>query len=384
MDGRRGAGGLRQGDWPGSWSLCSGRLWLACVRAPMAGAGADMSGPWSNTPPARIWHNVDQRLFLNEIQPLGRPAVLRGLVSDWPAVAAAARGPEALCDLLKAASGGQPIDYFEAPPSAQGRYAYTPDMRGFNFERRKAGLGELLDRLLAARSLQDPPSLYAGAVNVPLHAPGLLADHAIPLLSNSEEKLVSLWIGNRGRTPAHWDLPQNLACVISGRRRFTLFPTEQVPNLYIGPLDMTLAGQPSSLVDFHDPDFSLYPKFRNAVDAAEIADLEPGDALYMPSLWIHHVEARDSFGVMMNIWWREGPSHLVTPFLTMLHALMTLRDLPVREREAWRGLFEHYIFETNGDPFAHLPEHARGMFGAMTRERQLAIRDHLMRSLSRL
>lgn len=343
-----------------------------------------MSGPWNNTPPVRIWHQVDRNKFVNEIQPLGRPALLRGLVSDWPAVTAAARGPEALCSLLRTASAGLPVDYFEAPPGSEGRYDYSPDMRSFNFARRKAGLGEFLDQLLAVRSLPDPPSLYAGAVNVPVHAPGLLDDHTVPLLPQEEEKLVSLWIGNRGRTPAHWDLPQNLACVISGRRRFTLFPTDQVPNLYIGPLDMTLAGQPSSLVDIRNPDFGLHPKFRDAMEAAEIADLEPGDALYMPSLWIHHVEARDSFGVMMNFWWREGPTHLVTPFLTMLHALLTLRDLPVREREAWRTLFDHYIFQINGDAFAHLPEHARGVFGEITRERQLAIRDHLMRSLSRL
>ena len=342
-----------------------------------------MSGAWADAAKTPIWTEVDRETFRNEIQPLGRPAILRGLVANWPAVQAAARSPEDVSLLLKAASGDKPVDYFEGPPGGGGRYAYAPDMKGFTFERRKAKLGDLLDRILEARSMPAPPSLYAGAVNVPAHAPALLETHALPLLEDNVEKLVSLWIGNQGRTPAHWDLPENLACVIAGRRRFTLFATDQIPNLYIGPLDVTIAGQPSSLVDFHNPDFTAYPKFRDAIAAAEIAELEPGDALYMPSLWIHHVEALDSFGVMMNLWWREGPSHLVTPFLTMLHALLTLRDLPVREREAWRVLFEHYIFETNGDPFAHLPDAARGVFGEMTPERLRFIKEHLLRTLTR-
>ena len=42
--------------------------------------------------------------------------------------------------------------------------------------------------------------------------------------------------------------------MVAGRRRFTLFPPEQVANLYIGPLDLTPAGQPVSLVDQAQPD----------------------------------------------------------------------------------------------------------------------------------
>ena len=92
------------------------------------------------------------------------------------------------------------------------------------------------------------------------------------------EQLASLWIGNRTRTAAHFDLPQNIACVISGRRRFTVFPIGQLPNLYVGPLDFTPAGQAISLVDFHAPDFERYPRFREALRHAQVAELEPGDA----------------------------------------------------------------------------------------------------------
>ncbi|MBY0563838.1 MAG: cupin-like domain-containing protein [Hyphomonadaceae bacterium] len=334
---------------------------------------------WSQAKRVRVWNGVDPAIFENEIKPLGQPALLKGLVSDWPMVRAGS--PAALSALIIAAASDKPISYFEGAPELAGRYNYKPDFSGFNFERRTGPFAAFLDRLIDEITAPSPPSLYAGAVNVPAHAPALEQSHAMPLLAGVDERLVSLWIGNRGRAPAHWDLAQNIACVIAGRRRFTVFPTEQVANLYIGPLDVTIAGQPSSLVDFHAPDFDAFPRFRDAIAAAEIADLEPGDALYLPSLWIHHVEARDPFGVMMNFWWRDGPPHLITPFFTMLHALLTLRGMPANERQAWRAMFDHFIFEQNGDPFAHLPEHARGIFGEMTPERLQMVRERLLRTL---
>lgn len=336
---------------------------------------------WKEAKPVRVLSGTDKSQFDAEVRGCGRPVVLKGAVRHWPMVGAASRSAAAAFALVKEAANDRPISYFEGASQIAGRYAFAPDFSGFNFERRSSSFPAFLDRLLGFENQPEPPCLYAGAVNVPAHAPGLADTHPMPLLEGVSERLVSLWIGNRGRTPAHWDLAQNLACVIAGRRRFILFPTEQVGNLYIGPLDLTIAGQPSSLVDFHNPDFAAFPRFAQAIEAAEIAELEPGDALYLPSLWIHHVEALDPCSAMMNFWWRDGPAHLITPFLTMLHAVLTLRGMPEAERGAWRSLFDHFIFERNGDPFAHLPETARGVFGEATPERLQAVRERLLRSL---
>lgn len=329
------------------------------------------------------FRDVDRERFEQEIVPRGRPAVLRGLVSDWPAVKSAGSGDEALADYLRGASSDEPFEAWFGEPGIGGRFGYNADFDGFNHDRRLATVGQLLDLLLRQRGHEAPYSMYAGGIPVRKHLPRLLPDIDVPLLDKSRETLISLWLGNRTRVAAHWDLPQNLACVIAGRRRFTLFPTDQLRNLYVGPLDFTLAGQPTSLVDLEDPDFERYPRFGKALEAAETAELGPGDALYLPSLWWHGVASLDEIGAMVNFWWRAGePPHLA-PVNALYHAIITVKDLPPDERERWRIFFDHYVFGDDGDPAAHLPEHARGMLGRRTPELVARVRAFLAHVLSR-
>ena len=179
-----------------------------------------------------------------------------------------------------------------------GRFNYNADFSGFNFERKLATLDQLLDLLLRQRGHEQALFDVRGWDSDP-EAP------AIPHPEYSGDRcwiwqrdtLISLWLGNRTHTATHWDQSQNLACVVAGRRRFTLFPPEQLKNLYVGPLEFTLAGQPISLVDIDAPDLETYPRFKEAMKTARRAELGPGDALYIPALWWHDVLSLEDFGV---------------------------------------------------------------------------------------
>jgi hypothetical protein len=333
--------------------------------------------------PIAEYSAMDRQRFSEEIVPKGEPAVLRGLMADWPAVQAAKRGDEALAGVLRGAATGEPFEAWFGAPEIEGRFGYNTDLSGFNHERKLATIDQLLELLLRQRGHEQPWSMYAGGIPIRKHLPGLLAEIPVPLLDMGKTTLISLWLGNRTRTAAHWDLPQNLACVVAGRRRFTLFPIEQVANLYVGPLDFTLAGQPISLVDIDAPDLERHPRFAQALEAAQTAELGPGDALYMPSLWWHAVASLDELGAMINFWWRDAEPPLLTPLNALYHAVITMKNLPPKELAAWRTLFDHYVFEENGDPAEHLPEQARGILGRRTPELVERVKKLLIAALGR-
>jgi hypothetical protein len=333
--------------------------------------------------PVAEYPPMDRARFEREIVPKGEPAVIRGLVADWPVVAAAKAGDEALAAFLREAASDEPVEAWFGPPEIGGRFGYNDDFSGFNHERKLATVHQLLDLLLRQRGHEQPFSMYAGGIPIRKHLPGLLPTIPVPMLDMERATLISLWLGNRTRTAAHWDLPQNLACVVAGRRRFTLFPTAQLPNLYVGPLDFTLAGQPISLVDIDAPDLAKHPRFAEALEAALEAELGPGDALYVPSLWWHAVASLDELGAMINFWWRDAEPPLLTPLNALYHAVIAMKNLPPSELAAWRVLFDHYIFEDNGDPVEHLPEPARGILGRRTPDLVARVKKLLIDALSR-
>ncbi|MBB3223355.1 cupin-like domain-containing protein [Pseudoduganella umbonata] len=234
-----------------------------------------------------------------------RPVVLRGCVDHWPAVAQARKSPEALCRYLLHFERGGVSDTVLMPPEARGRLFYSPDMKGFNFVRSKRTVAAVLEQVARYSQFPAAPAVAMQSALLDDVLPGFPTENRAPPMEQLRDPAVAprLWLGNEVITPAHFDESHNLACVVGGRRRFTLFPPEQVANLYLGPLDFAPTPTPISLVAFRAPDFGRFPKFREALEHAIVAELEPGDALYIPSLWWHHVESIGVLNAMVNYWW---------------------------------------------------------------------------------
>ncbi len=309
------------------------------------------------------------------------PVVLRALVAHWPLVHAGLQSPQALCAYLRSFYRDATVDAWLGDASILGRFFYNDDFTGFNFRPQRLRLDEVLEQLLLQLSSPRPDAIYVGSTTVDTCLPGLRAANDIPL--GPREPLMSLWLGNRTRIAAHHDLPGNLACVAAGRRRFTLFPPDQVSNLYIGPLDLTPAGQAISLVDFANPDLARFPRFAQAMQHAQVAELAPGDALFIPSLWWHHIEALDPLNLLINYWWRDTPAHMDSPMNALMHTLMSVRDLPPVQRQAWAQLFHHYVFDADEHTAAHIPPHARGVLAPLDDRAQRVLRARLLKKLNR-
>ena len=313
----------------------------------------------------------------------GEPVVLRGVARHWDLVQAGLRGPAEAMARLRAWDAGRPVQYSQGAPETAGRPFYTDDFTALNFDVRRGTLGELLDAIAAHVDDPRPPMFYLASLPVDVHLPGFREANDGEFAPRAAGVAPTIWIGNRVSAACHYDAPDNLACCAVGRRRFTLFPPDQISNLYPGPLEPTPGGQAVSAVDFSAPDLARHPRFREALAHARSAVLGPGDAVFIPSMWWHHVEGLEAFNVLVNYWWSRAPAQLPSPTHALLHALWAIRDRPQAEKEAWRNVFEHYVFGPSGRAGEHLPEPARSVLGPIDDALARQLRAMLLARLNR-
>src|SRR4051812_19699425 len=132
--------------------------------------------------PVPEYHGIDRARFESEIVALARPAILRGLVSDWPAVQAGLESGEAFAAYLRGQANDEPGEAWFGDPAIGGRLDFDAELTGFNHDRKLATVDQLLDLLLRQRGSAEPWGIYAGALPLAKHLPGFAAANPMPLL----------------------------------------------------------------------------------------------------------------------------------------------------------------------------------------------------------
>lgn len=321
---------------------------------------------------------ADREAFLRHVAEPSRPAVVRGLVKSWPVVRNSAASPAQFMSYVSQFDAGKPVEVFTGERDIAGKYYYNDALTGFNFERERMSFGAALERIVATAGSAGKRSMYVGSLPIETYLPGFSAQNAVPILSPAAS--ARIWLGHESNVSAHYDAMDNLACVVTGTRRFTLFSPEITSRLYMGPIDFTMAGQPVSLAASAPEDDARYPLFREVRDQALVAELRPGDAIYIPKLWWHKVEATSAFNVLVNYWW-DAFATPDAPSIGLLLSMITIAERPLQERLAWKAFFDHYVFRSSGHPLAHLPESQRGMLGPLQPDNYDKIRARVMHLL---
>jgi hypothetical protein len=231
-----------------------------------------------------------------------RPVVVTGGVRQWPAV------QQWTLESLVERLGERPVI---VGLSTDGVFNYDLEASRINYVSMpfSAAAARLLDRNAreVAYIMQRP---------VELELDELMRDVSPPDMLTGELSWPHFWAGGAGvATPLHWDNLQNLYGQIIGRKRFLLAAPDDLDKLYPYPASARFAHISYANPDDPEP----WPRIQD-VSWLECV-VEPGDLLFLPAFWWHHVRSLD-VAVSVNYWWSPGLSHCLVPaFLRSLVAI---------------------------------------------------------------
>lgn len=219
---------------------------------------------------------VSRAEFLEKYYAANRPVIFTGLMEDWPALGR--WNPQ----YFKTKYGDILVEVM-AGRSQDPRYEYNSQTH-----RREVRFADYIDMVTSAGESND---VYLVSNNAFFRRP-----ETQPLLEDIrffEEHLdpkksaggVHLWFGPAGTvTPLHHDTMNIIMAQVYGRKRIILISPDQTHRLYN---EVSVFSE----VDCENPDYERHPDFREVKQLQVV--LEPGEALFLPVGWWHHVRALD-------------------------------------------------------------------------------------------
>jgi Cupin-like domain len=233
-----------------------------------------------------VVQTISPGAFRNDYYLPQRPLVIKDLAKQWPAYT------KWNWDYFKSLVGNQKVGIYNNVKSD----AYTPINTADDY----TTFGDYIDMIR-----KGPAAWRIFLFNIFDHAPDLTSDFEWPeqYMKGFVKKYPMLFVGGQGSiTHMHFDIDMShiLHTQFAGRKRVLLFPFSEQYRLYRKPWEVL------SLVDFShyaDPelskvDYNSFPAVKNAKGFEII--LEPGDTLFMPAGYWHHMEYLDS-GFAMSL-----------------------------------------------------------------------------------
>lgn len=263
--------------------------------------------------PVRVERHVRPSMAaFQAIRRAGRPVLLDGLLADWPDPAglSVARLRERFGDrrlpVLATDEGRVTVDVAKGVAFDTVRFADYVD-RLTSGARMDAYLATPLDAWLPELKAEMPPPPYC---------------------RDAPWQNTRLWLSRPGTAvPLHRDVAQNIFYQLVGRKRFLLYPPAASPWLYSNPIRSALANY--GRFDPTRPDYARHPLSR-AVLPVEVV-LEPGDVLFLPSRWWHHVTSLD-LSLSLTFWWADGPIALAVRAAELVKRLRGLEIYGLERR----------------------------------------------------
>ncbi|MGB1292032.1 MAG: cupin-like domain-containing protein [Pseudoalteromonas sp.] len=300
-----------------------------------------------------------QRINVEEIDNLksylekkDSPIILTNLFNNWPSLEIAKHSGDKILRHLISQAKPELVNTLVIDEKHNGLISFSDNtFESYTFKKYDAPFQSVLKKLILNLKLKNTEVIAVQSALIKDCLTSFLKNNPSPdFLASIDPRI---WIGNATTVPGHYDCEHNIALNLCGKRTFYLLPAEAISNLYVAPLDFSIAGPAVSQVDFSQPDLTKFPKFSNVKDQVLKASLNEGEALFIPPLWWHNVKATEKINILINYWWKnETTDKSINNNApdSLLHSILTIRHLPEHQRKSWQKIFDYYVFNKS-DPF---------------------------------
>lgn len=259
----------------------------------------------------------------------GRPVIVTDAIEHWPARRwTVEHVVEKYGDMPLVAErlvGEQPEEFARSIDGDPRKLSRLPGNR-HSFEQRKISVREYFERVDVTGSGNG--QWFAALQPITRMAPQAREEIlGLPYFDELQQRIALqrplLWMGPAGCVSSlHIDKLPNLVVQLIGRKKWYLFPSAEMELVYLPAPAVTPR---FSRLDPEHPDLASFPKYARA--RPYVFELAPGEALFVPPNWPHHVRSLE-FSISLNFWWvgLRDIHRLPATWLRRAAALLTGRD----------------------------------------------------------